>query len=148
MSHPFSVAGVFSAMDVASSGLTAERGRMNVIASNLANAQTTRGPDGQPYKRLDPVFVSRPVAPGSFDTVLQNVHEVELAGVQPDATPGALVYDPGHPDANSAGYVQYPNVNVVTEMVNLMTASRAYEAGVSSIESLKSMARDAIKIGQ
>ncbi len=148
MSHSFTVPGVFSAMDVAASGLTAQRGRMNVIASNLANAQTTRGADGLPYKRLDPVFVSRPVAPGSFDAVLRNVHEVQLQGVRPDSTPGQLVYDPGHPDANAAGYVQYPNVNVVTEMVNLMTASRAYEAGVSSIESLKSMAREAIKIGQ
>ncbi len=148
MSHKFTVAGVFSAMDVAASGLTAERGRMNVIASNLANAQTTRGADGLPYKRQDPVFVSRPVAPGSFDNVLRNVHEVQLAGVRPDTTPGQMVYDPGHPDANPAGYVQYPNVNVVTEMVNLMTASRAYEAGVSSIESIKSMAREAIKIGQ
>jgi flagellar basal-body rod protein FlgC len=148
VSHPFTVPGVFSAMDVAASGLTAQRGRMNIIASNLANAQTTKGPDGQPYRRLDPVFASRPVAPGSFDAVLQNVHEVELQGVRPDPTPGALVYDPGHPDANSQGYVQYPNVNVVTEMVNLMTASRAYEAGVSTVESLKSMAREAIKIGQ
>jgi flagellar basal-body rod protein FlgC len=148
MSHQFTVAGVFSAMDVAASGLTAERGRMNIIASNLANAQTTRSADGGPYRRLDPVFGSHPVAPGSFDHVLRNVHEVQLQGVKPDMTPGQLVYDPGHPDANAAGYVQYPNVNVVTEMVNLMTASRAYEAGVSSIESIKSMARDAIKIGQ
>ena len=148
MSHQFSVPGVFSAMDVAASGLTAERGRMNVIASNLANAQTTRGPDGTPYKRLDPVFASKPVSPDSFDAVLRNVHEVVLQGVRPDTTPGQMVYDPGHPDANADGYVQYPNVNVVTEMVNLMTASRAYEAGISSIESLKSMAREAIKIGQ
>lgn len=148
MSHKYSVAGVFSAMDVAASGLTAERGRMNVIASNLANAQTTKAADGTPYKRLDPVFVSRPVSPGSFDSVLKNVNEVELQGVRPDQTPGQLVYDPGHPDADASGYVRYPNVSVVTEMVNLMTASRAYEAGVSSIESLKSMAREAIKIGQ
>jgi len=88
------------------------------------------------------------VSPGAFDAVLRNVNEVQLQGVRPDPTPGQLVYDPGHPDANAAGYVQYPNVNVVTEMVNLMTASRAYEAGVSSIESIKSMAREAIKIGQ
>jgi flagellar basal-body rod protein FlgC len=148
MSHRFTVPGVFSAMDVAASGLTAERGRMNIIAANLANAQTTKGPDGQPYRRLDPVFTSTPVAPGTFDSVLKNVNEVRLSGVQADTTPGQMVYDPGHPDANADGYVQYPNVNVVTEMVNLMTASRAYEAGVSSIESLKSMARDAIKIGQ
>jgi len=148
MSHKFTVAGVFSAMDVSASGLTAQRGRMNVIASNLANAQTTKGADGSPYKRLDPVFASTPVSPGSFDAVLKNVHEVHLQGVRADPTPGQLVYDPGHPDANSAGYVQYPNVNVVTEMVNLMTASRAYEAEVSSIESIKSMARAALKIGQ
>ncbi len=148
MSRPYSVAGVFSGMEIAASGLTAERGRMNVIASNLANARTTRGADGQPYKRLDPVFSATPVASGSFDPVLRSIREVQLSGVRPDPTPGELIYDPGHPDANAQGYVQYPNVNVVTEMVNLMTASRAYEAGVTSIESLKSMARSALKIGQ
>jgi flagellar basal-body rod protein FlgC len=145
---PYSVSGVFSAMEVAASGLTAERGRMNVIASNLANARTTRGEDGQPYRRLDPVFVARPVAPESADPVLRSLREVQLEGVRPDPTPGEMVYDPGHPDANAQGYVQYPNVNTVTEMVNLMTASRAYEAGVTSIESLKAMARSALKIGQ
>lgn len=148
MSRPYSVAGVFSGMDVAASGLTAERGRMNVIAGNLANARTTKGADGQPYRRLDPVFAAKAIAPGSFDPVLRNLREVQLTGVRPDTTPGELVYDPGHPDADARGYVQYPNVNVVTEMVNLMTASRAYEAGVTSIESLKAMARSALKIGQ
>jgi flagellar basal-body rod protein FlgC len=148
MSHDFKVSGVFSAMEVAASGLSAERGRMNVIASNLANAHTTKGADGTPYHRLDPVFVSQRVSPGSFDPVLRNIHEVKLAGVQADTTPGQLVYDPGHPDANAQGYVTYPNVNVVTEMVNLMTASRAYEAGITSIESIKTMAKSAIKIGQ
>jgi flagellar basal-body rod protein FlgC len=148
VSRPQQVSGVFSAMEIAASGLSAERGRMNVIASNLANARTTRGADGQPYKRLDPVFEARPVAGASFDPVLRNIKEVTLAGVRPDTTPGEMVYDPGHPDANPQGYVQYPNVNVVTEMVNLMTASRAYEAGVTSIESIKAMARAALKIGQ
>ncbi len=147
MSRPYSVSGVYSAMEVAASGLSAERGRMNVIASNLANARTTRGADGQPYKRLDPVFTASAVAPSSFDPVLRSMREVNLTGVRPDNTPGELEYDPGHPDANAQGYVQYPNVNVVTEMVNLMTASRAYEAGVTSIESLKAMARSALKIG-
>jgi flagellar basal-body rod protein FlgC len=148
MSRPYSVSGVFSAMEVAASGLTAERGRMNIIASNLANARTTRAANGQPYQRLDPVFTALPVAPGSSDPVLKSLREVSLSGVTPDATPGEMVFDPGHPDANGQGYVQYPNVNVVTEMVNLMTASRAYEAGVTSIESLKAMARSALKIGQ
>jgi flagellar basal-body rod protein FlgC len=148
MSRDFKVAGVFSALDVAASGLTAERGRMNVIASNLANAHTTKTADGTPYRRLDPVFTSKPVASQSFDPVLRSVQEVQLAGVRPDTAPGQQVYDPGHPDANAQGYVEYPNVNVVTEMVNLMTASRAYEAGVTSIETIKSMAKAAIKIGQ
>ena len=149
MSHPYSVPGVFSGMEVAASGLTAERGRMNVIASNLANARTTRTANGQAYKRLDPVFqaTALPTTSGA-DPVLRSIKEVQLAGVRPDTTPGDMVYDPGHPDANAQGYVEYPNVNVVTEMVNLMTASRAYEAGVTSIESLKSMARSALKIGQ
>ncbi len=148
MSRPAQISGVFSAMEIAASGLSAERGRMNVIASNLANARTTRGANGQAYQRLDPVFAARPIAAGSFDPVLRSVKEVSLAGVRADTTPGEMVYDPGHPDANPQGYVQYPNVNVVTEMVNLMTASRAYEAGVTSIESIKAMARAALKIGQ
>jgi flagellar basal-body rod protein FlgC len=148
MSRISQTAGVFSAMEVAASGLTAERGRMNVIASNLANARTTKGANGNPYRRVDPVFVSKPLAPRAFDPVLRNVTKVELSGVRPDPAPGQLVFDPTHPDANAQGYVEYPNVNVVTEMVNLMTASRAYEAGVTSIESLKSMAHAALKIGQ
>jgi flagellar basal-body rod protein FlgC len=140
--------GVFTAMEVAASGLTAERGRMNLIAGNLANARTTKTEDGTPYKRLDPVFVAKPVAKDNADPVMRAVRRVELTEVRQDDGPGQLVYDPGHPDANAQGYVEYPNVNVVTEMVNMMTASRAYEAGVTSIESLKSMARAALKIGR
>ncbi len=147
MSGDFKVAGVFSAMEVAASGLSAERGRMNIIASNLANARTTRGANGQPYVRQDPVFQAQQVAPAAFDPILRQLNEVRMTGTRPDPTPGQLVYEPGHPDANPQGYVQYPNVNVVTEMVNLMTASRAYEAGVTSIESIKAMARAALKIG-
>lgn len=147
MSNNFAVAGVFSALEVAASGLTAQRGRMNVIASNLANVHTTRGANGQPYQRMDPVFSSVPVSTETTDPILQRVSEVQLSSVTPDTSPGQMVYEPGHPDANAQGYVQYPNVNVVTEMVNLMTASRAYEAGVTTIESVKSMARSAMKIG-
>ena len=121
---------------------------MNIIASNLANARTTRGVDGEPYRRVDPVFRSRALNPNSFDPVMRQVREVEMARVQRDETPGQMVYDPDHPDADDTGYVEYPNVNVVTEMVNLMTASRAYEAGVTSIESIKSMAQAALRIGR
>ena len=148
MNNRHQIAGVFSAMEVAASGLTAERGRLNLIASNLANARTTRGADGNPYRRIDPVFVARSSHPNSFDPVLRQIQEVKLTGTRTDETPGQLVYDPTHPDANPRGYVEYPNVSVVSEMVNLMTASRAYEAGVTSIESIKSMARSALKIGQ
>src|SRR5262249_7157754 len=95
--------GVFSAMEVAASRLSAERGRMTVTASTLANARTTRGADGQPYKRLDPVFGAKPVAPGSFVPVLRNVTGVEITGVRADPSQGQLVYDPGHPDANAQG---------------------------------------------
>lgn len=139
--------GMFSAMEVAASGLTAERSRMNIIAGNLANARTTKTEDGTPYKRLDPVFEAKPVAPNAADPIARAVQGVQMTGVREDSNPGQMVYDPGHPDANAQGYVEYPNVNVVTEMVNMMTASRAYEAGVTSIESLKSMARAALKIG-
>lgn len=141
-------AGIFSAMEVAASGMSAERSRMNITAGNLANARTTRTAEGGPYKRLDPVFSAKSVAGNSFDPVLRKVETVQLSEVRPDQAPGTKVYEPGHPDANSDGYVEYPNVNVVTEMVNMMTASRAYEAGVTSIESLKSMARAALRIGK
>ncbi len=143
-----STAGIFSALEVAGSGLTAERSRMNVIASNLANARTTRGADGEVYRRLDPVFESRTMNPSSFDPVLRSVRSVNVREVVADQEPGQLVYDPEHPDADGTGYVELPNVNVVTEMVNLMTASRAYEAGVTSIESIKGMAQAALRIGR
>jgi len=93
------------------------------------------------------VFVSKPLAGNAFDPVLRQVAKVEIGSMATDTKPGQLEYDPGHPDANADGYVEYPNVNVVTEMVNLMTASRAYEAGVTSIESIKAMAKAALKIG-
>ena len=147
MSPVSRVAGVYSALEVAASGLTAERGRMNVIASNLANARTTKGADGAPYRRLDPTFAAKPIAPTAFDPILRKVSLVQLSGTRADTSPGQMVYEPTHPDANPQGYVEYPNVNVVTEMVNLMTASRAYEAGVTSIESIKAMANAALKIG-
>jgi flagellar basal-body rod protein FlgC len=148
MSHPGRIAGVFSAMEIAGSGLTAERGRMNIVASNLANARTTRTAEGGAYRRLDPVFAAESFDATSTNPVLREARTVSLAQVQEDRSPGQLVYEPGHPDANGQGYVTYPNVNVVTEMVNLMTASRAYEAGVTTLDSLKSMAKAAIKIGQ
>ena len=141
--------GVFSAMEVAASGLSAERTRMNTIASNLANAKTTRTAEGGPYKRLDPVFQAVPLERSGVVNPLGNaVSTVQVSKIQQDTRDPMLVYEPGHPDADASGYVRYPNVNVVEEMVNMITASRAYEAGITSIESIKAMARSALAIGR
>lgn len=148
MSGVRSPIGVFSAMELAASGLSAQRDRMNIIAGNLANARTTKGADGEPYKRIDPVFEAQPLRRNSFDPVQRALLAVRVSEVREDTEPGQMVYEPDHPDANAEGYVEYPNVNVVTEMVNLMTASRAYEAGIATIESVKGMAKSALKIGQ
>jgi flagellar basal-body rod protein FlgC len=139
--------GVFSALEISASGLSAERIRMNTIASNLANARTTRTEAGGPYKRLDPVFEAVPLNPGVIATE-GGASLVRVGRIVADQRPGMMVYEPGHPDANPGGYVEYPNVNAVEEMVNMITASRAYEAGVTSIETVKSMARSAIDLGK
>jgi flagellar basal-body rod protein FlgC len=141
--------GVFSALEVSASGLSAERIRMNTTAANLANARTTRTEAGGPYKRIDPVFEA--VALNRARGVIAKqggVSEVRVARLVEDTRPGMLVYEPGHPDANPQGYVEYPNVNAVEEMVNMITASRAYEAGVTSINTIKQMARSALDIGR
>jgi flagellar basal-body rod protein FlgC len=141
--------GVFSALEVASSGLSAERVRMNTIAGNLANARTTRTEKGTAYKRLDPVFEAIGLdRDSSIVGDNRGVSMVRVARIAEDRRPGQMVYEPGHPDANPAGYVEYPNVNVVEEMVNLITASRAYEAGVTSIDTVKQMAKSAIDLGR
>ncbi len=146
--------GAFTAMDIAASGLSAERTRMNTIASNLANAKTTRTPQGGPYKRLDPMFradtsvATRGGPADAFDPAMKAAVGVKVVRIQQDQRDPNRVYDPGHPDADGEGYVLLPNVNVVEEMVNMITASRAYEAGVTSIESVKSMARSALGIGR
>lgn len=141
--------GVFSALEVAASGLSAERIRMNTVASNLANVRTTRTAEGGPYKRLDPVFEAVDIERlRGTPSLAQGVSLVQVQRVAEDQRPGTMVYEPGHPDANGEGYVEYPNVNAVEEMVNMITASRAYEAGVTSIDTVKQMARSAIEIGR
>lgn len=141
--------GIFSALEVSASGLSAQRIRMNTIASNLANVRTTRTPEGGPYKRLDPVFEAVDIERlRGTPSLAQGVSLVQVNRLTEDARSGTMVYEPGHPDANAQGYVEYPNVNTVEEMVNMITASRAYEAGITSIESVKQMARSAIDIGR
>jgi flagellar basal-body rod protein FlgC len=132
---------LFDAIDTAASGLSAERLRMDVTAENLANAQTTRGADGQPYRRK--VVVLQEAAGPTFGSTLNGAIErasgVKVAQIAQDATPNRLVYDPSHPDADKRGYVSMPNVQPVTEMVDLISASRGYEANVTVMQTAKQM---------
>ena len=138
----------FTAMEVSASGLSAQRARMNVAASNLANAQTTQAAGGGPYKRRD-VVLSATQMPGAEGTALaQAVNGVEVSSIKQDTAPPRLEYDPGHPQANAQGYVAYPNVNPVEEMVDMITASRAYEAGITTMTTAVSMAEKALGIGK
>ncbi len=121
---------------------------VKLTSSRAAGATVWECPGISPANRLDPVFEAKSLNSTTHDPVLRRVETVRLAEVRPDQTPGTMVYEPGHPDANAEGYVEYPNVNTVTEMVNMMTASRAYEAGITSIESVKAMARAALRIGK
>ena len=140
------------ALHISSSGLSAQRVRMNVISSNLANANTTRTIQGGPYKRKDVVFAAQQGS-GPFQNTLKThtdrtLSEVRVVKIITDPRPPQLKYDPQHPDANKQGYVAMPNVNIVEEMVNMISATRSYEASVAAINATKSMALKALEIGQ
>ena len=140
---------IFDSMEVLASGLTAERVRMNVVSSNLANAQTTHTEEGGPYKRRDPLFAATPLDPMSFDEQLTDaLNTVVVDDIVQDPTAARQVYNPSHPDANTDGFVAMPNVSMVEEMVNMMTASRSYEAGVTAMKTLVDMAEKALSIGR
>ena len=165
---------LFHAFDVSAAGLSAQRARLNAISSNIANAQTTRTPEGGPYKRkvVTTAAAGSPVS-DLFERLLQakralkldpektsvrHLDEADLVrleegrqGISFDVatdneTPTRFEYDPGHPDANEDGYVEYPNVEVIKEMVDLMAAARAYEANVTVMNSTKAMLRKALEI--
>ena len=142
-----------SAMEVVASGLSASRLRMNLISSNLANANTTRSENGGgPYQRQDAVYRATPLDT-KFDALLNDRMEDALRGVKvtqvvKDPRPPRTVYDPGHPDADKNGIVKLPNINLVEEMVDMIVASRAYEAGVTTMQSIKAMASQALKLGK
>lgn len=145
---------VFSAMETSASGLTAQRLRLDVIASNLANAESTRTESGQPYRRKVAVFSPRTEDRFPFRNILLSQMPsaqmpsyplgVKVTGVIEDSSSLRRVYSPGHPDADSDGYVTYPNVNVVTEMVDMMAATRSYEANVTAMEAAKAMIQKAL----
>ncbi len=141
-----------SALDIGASGLKAQRSHLNVISMNLANARTTRTIAGGPYQRKSVSFESSPVY-SPFDKAMndqmnRDLQGVRVNGVTVDQRPFKEVYEPGHPDANAQGFVYYPDINVVEEMTNMITATRGYEANVQTIQSAKSMFNKALTIGQ
>jgi len=133
----------FGVFRVSSSALEAQRTRMNSIASNMANAHSTRTLEGGPYKRKDVVFSTKEIETGE-----KGLEGVQVAQVVEDKTPPTMVYDPGHPDADKNGYVAMPNVNVIEEMTNMMMATRAYEASVAAFNMSKSMVTKSFEIGR
>jgi flagellar basal-body rod protein FlgC len=133
--------------NVSASGLAAQRTRLQTISSNLANANTTRTAEGTPYRRKVPVFEAEAVATFG-DALDKELASVRVAGTREDPTPFPVVHDPDHPDADLDGYVQLPNVDVLSEMVDLMNTSRSYEANANVIDTTRDMALRALDIGR
>lgn len=150
--------GMFDALDVSASGLTAQRYRMDIISENVANANTTRTENGGIYRRKVVTFEAKGDNGMSFSSVLGRStmdlsnavgDGVRISSVQEDRTSDVKkVYDPSHPDANENGYVYYPNVDIITEMTNLIDASRAYEANATVIDSTKNMLAQGLQIAK
>ena len=147
---------MFSAFNISASGLTAQRYRMDIISENVANANTTRTADGTPYRRKLVTFEEKG-GQTSFSRVLGQAayshgytgHGVKVTGVYEDYDAEMnMVYDPSHPDADENGYVTYPNVNIITEMTNMIDASRAYEANATAFNASKSMALQGLELGR
>jgi flagellar basal-body rod protein FlgC len=132
---------LFNLFNVAGSAMTAQSQRLNVVASNLANADSATGVDGKPYRAKQVVFNATPVGDGS-------AQGVNVAAVVEDNSPMKMVYDPTHPMANAQGYVAMPNVNVVDEMVNMISASRAYQNNVEVMNTSKTLLLKTLTIGQ
>lgn len=144
--------GLFTSFDISGSGMSAQRLRTDIISQNIANVNSTSTADGGPYRRKTVVFAEKSAV--DFGEVLMSTAGTVGSGVkvtqivEDNETPMSMVYDPAHPDADENGYVTYPNVNVVTEMTNLIDASRSYEANVTAFNALKTMASKGLEIGQ
>ena len=142
---------IMTSMRINSSGMTANRTRMNTISSNIANINTTRTPEGGPYRRKDVVFEAIPEAK-SFGEVLtdmdQKMNRVQVTDIHVDRRAPILKYEPDHVDADANGYVAYPNINLMEEMANMIQATRAYEANASALKATKGMAMTALEIGR
>lgn len=142
---------LFNMLDVSGSALLAERQRAEVVVSNLANAETTRTPNGGPYRRQEVVFGSTKISPPSFAQTFDSVADSAVKGVRvikvvTDSAPPIERYDPSNPDANAKGYVSYPDINPAEEMVDLLEASRAYQLNVDAVQATKSMITQALTI--
>jgi flagellar basal-body rod protein FlgC len=140
---------LFSILDLSGRALTAQRQRAEVVTANMANAETTRTPEGGPYVRKHVVFQTD--TPGGFGSVLQSAFERDVRGVHvsavvPDATPAVKRFDPGHPDADAEGYVSFPAINPVEEMVDLMSAVRSYQLNTAAVQGTKSMIQQSLEI--
>jgi len=137
---------IFTSMDVSASALKAQRIRLNTISSNLANVETTSTPEGGPYKKKSVYFQSKPIP---FREALdRSIQGVEVTKIIEDTSEPKKVYDPSHPDAAEDGYVEMPNISVLKEMVDMMSATRAYEANTTVIKSAKLMAQKSLEIGR
>jgi flagellar basal-body rod protein FlgC len=140
---------LISGVDVTASALNAQKLRLDIVAQNIANAETTRTPEGGPYQRQVVSFETELVKQqGGGDDGGRPLETVKVAGISADPTPGQRVYNPQHPDAGADGMVTMPNVNLAFEMVDLITASRAYEANLSVVKNGKQMAEKALEIGK
>lgn len=138
---------LISGIDISASALNAQKTRLDIVAQNIANAQTTRGADGQPYQRKIVSFETELVRQ-TGETSGAGLQSVRVGSVTSDSTQGERIYDPQHPDAGSDGYVQMPNVKMAYEMIDLMSASRAYEANLSVVKNARQMAMRALDIGK
>ena len=138
---------MFDVMEVLASGMAAARLRVNTLAANIANAETTRTPEGGPYRARHVVQTAQDV-PGTFSDALERMtlKRPQISSVVEDQAEPRKVYQPGHPDADTDGYVAYPNINIVTTMTDLMSASRLYQAHVTALESARSLQNEASKI--
>ena len=134
--------------DIAVSGLAAQRARLGVTASNLANAQTTRTAEGGPYRRRDPVFVAEPMGRGFQDQLARQVRRVRVTRIATDTREPITRFDPGHPDAGPDGIVALPNVNPVEELANLLSAQRSFEANLLILRKGREMGEAAMQIGR
>jgi flagellar basal-body rod protein FlgC len=147
------MADFFSGFRVSGSGMAAQRLRMNTISSNIANINTTRTPEGGPYRRKDVLFEAMPDS-RNFGEILgvnspqADIQRVQVTDVLPDTKAPMLKYEPDHPDANEEGYVAYPNINLMEEMTNMIQATRSYEANVSALQAAKDMALSSLEIGR